>query len=172
MRSAVCAVGMLLVFNGGAVTVHTWVDSGGVRHYADAPPADGQNSSEMQIEATPAGPGAGAGTDDDYYSIINQWNRTRAEKEAGAALQIQRDRNPDNSLAPPLAPPNYVEPLPRGLIYPGAMPYGFGYGDGYGRGNRHQGQPPPVEPRPPSAPLTARNPAKINTPGPVWPSLR
>ena len=72
----------------GAVTVHTWVDEQGVTHFADAPPGGAQPSNEVEVDE---GPTKGR-AEDDYYSIVNQWQRLRAEREAQDALALERDR--------------------------------------------------------------------------------
>ena len=172
LRAAMIAVGVLVTCDCVAVTVHTWVDAEGVRHYADAPPAGAQDSHELQIDNSPAAPA------NDYYSIVNQWNRTRAEKQADAAMQIEKDRAA--AAAAPPAPPTYIEQPPRALLYPGASPYGYGFGfDNDNRGGRHHhhhsddddDRPPAVAPRPPSH-FEGRNPTMVNTPPPPWPSAR
>ncbi len=137
-----------------AVTVHTWVDGDGVRHFADAPPADQVPSSEITVDEGPPL----AGLDGDYYSIGNQWQRLRAEREAQAAMELERERidaaRRDGSSAPPPA-----DEQARTRVYPsyyGSPPF---YGSPY---------PTPTEERGPPSP---RN-AFVNTPPPVWPRER
>ncbi len=72
-----------------AVTVHTWVDEAGVRHYADAPPSAPEADSiaiELADTSTPAD------VREDYYSIVNQWQRLREERAASDALALERAR--------------------------------------------------------------------------------
>ena len=137
-----------------AVTVHTWVDADGVRHFADAPPATaGTSSSEITIDS-----GATPLADDvDYYSISNQWQRLRAERESLDALALEQRRI---DAGPPLAPPPVVlDSGPRSVFYPNFF-----------------GLPPRFDP-PYSPPVPARGHpsprnAFVNTPPPVWPRER
>ena len=139
-----------------AITVHTWIDSDGVRHFADAPPAGDQPATVIELADMPV-----AAADDDYYSIVNQWKRLRAERESAAVLSLERERIEAAAPTPPAA--DYAEPPRRLAIYPGA--YGYGYPLAY------------VPPRPapfmemPSA-ITPRRNANVNTPVPLWPRQR
>lgn len=121
-----CVVGLGFNTTSQAVTVHTWIDSEGVRHFADGPPADQAPSSEIVISDRAPGNAQG----DDYYSIDKQWQRLRAEGEARDALALERQRieeaRHDYYVPPPLDPqparPNYYPnfyglPLPYGTPY-------------------------------------------------------
>lgn len=176
-RRALACAAVLWLAPAWAATVHTWVDADGVRHYSDAPPADGKETRQIEIEDAPPRPAG-----DDYYSIVNQWNRTRAEREAGTAQQLERERI--ESTAPPPAPvppePTQSEPS-RGVVYPGFVPYGYGagmppYGGWPAQGPHHHrhdyDDEPPVAPPPPPARTSAGNPHSVNTPAPVLPSQR
>ena len=137
-----------------AVTVHTWVDADGVRHFADAPPAAaGTSSSEITIDggATPLA------DDVDYYSISNQWQRLRAERESLDALALEQRRI---DAVPPFAPAPVVQDSgPRSVFYPNffGLPPRFG--------------PPYPAPVPARGYPSPRN-AFVNTPPPVWPRER
>ena len=150
----VWALSLGLVAASQAVTVHTWVDGDGVRHFADAPPAEPVPSSEITVDEGPPL----AGLDGDYYSIGNQWQRLRAEREAQAAMELERERidatRRDESSAPPPA-----DEYPRTTVYPsyyGVPPF---YGSPYPMTSDERGPPSP------------RN-AFVNTPPPVWPRER
>jgi hypothetical protein len=143
-----------------AVTVHTWGDEAGVRHYADAPPANAAGTEAFEIADT--GPLADAATD--YYSVTNQWARVRAEREASAARRAEAAAA-RTARAPAWAPPIVVEqrggwPLPYGGYY--GLPYpGPGQAHrGHGRGER--------------AAQLARpgGPAFVPAPTPAWPRER
>lgn len=142
----------------GAVTVHTWVDEQGVTHFADAPPGGAQPSNEVEVDEGPADPRA----DDDYYSIVNQWQRLRAEREAQDALALERDRlDAERSPPSPSAPSAVPEDDPIFI-----SPY---YGFGAGRYPGHHHPAPPLEDYsgPPSPPGSF-----VNIKPPTWPSRR
>ena len=85
---------MLLLFiistTGFAVTVHTWVDDDGVRHYADAPPSTAKaESAAIELDDRRI---TDSDAEDDFYSINNQWARVRAERELDAEQKIERER--------------------------------------------------------------------------------
>ncbi len=138
-----------------AVTVHTWVDADGVRHFADAPPADGAPDSVSEI--TLDGGDALAPSDADYYSISNQWERLRAEREAQNTLDLER-RRIDAEQADP-APPPVSADVPRSVFYPNYYGLPPRFGPLYPRPHHERGPPSP------------RN-AYVNTPPPVWPRER
>ncbi|MBX9605344.1 MAG: DUF4124 domain-containing protein [Gammaproteobacteria bacterium] len=142
----------------GAVTVHTWVDEQGVTHFADAPPGGAQPSNEVEVDEGPMD----ARAEDDYYSIVNQWQRLRAEREAQDALALERDRlDAERAPSPPVAPTPAPEDDPMFL-----SPY---YGFGAGRYPGHHHHPPPLEDYsgPPSPPGSF-----VNIKPPTWPSRR
>lgn len=138
-----------------AVTVHTWVDADGVRHFADAPPA-GAAASNASAFTLDVGEGLAPG-DADYYSISNQWQRLRAEREAQNAMDLEQ-RRIDAAQAEP-APAPLAEDVPRSVFYPSyyGLPPRFG----------------PLYPHPAGerGPPSPRN-AFVNTPPPVWPRER
>ena len=71
-----------------AVTVHTWIDGDGVRHYSDEPPASATaDPRRFVIADTPA-----AASDEDYYSIVNQWQRMREERDESKAHRLEREQ--------------------------------------------------------------------------------
>ncbi|MGE0858589.1 MAG: DUF4124 domain-containing protein [Gammaproteobacteria bacterium] len=147
-----------------AVTVHTWVDEQGVTHFADAPPGGAQPSNEVEVDEGPTE----AGAEDDYYSIVNQWQRLRAEREAQDALALERDRlEAELSPSAPVAPTPTPEDDPM-FISPY---YGFGAGRYPGRhhDHGHDHHSPPFEDYsgPPSPPGSF-----VNIKPPAWPSRR
>ncbi len=120
-----------------AVTVHTWVDDDGVRHYADAPPGEPATAS-TPIELS--GHDAAAAAGDDYYSIVNQWSRLREERDAADALALECERLRRTS-PPPTAQP--AASVPRQVYAPGygyGVPYAYG-SHAYGRGAYGAGYP-------------------------------
>ncbi len=138
-----------------AVTVHTWIDADGVRHFADAPPAGdaGAGASEITVDVGDAlAPG-----DADYYSISHQWQRLRAEREAQNAMDLERRRI--DAVQTATSSPTVAKDEPQPRYYPNyyALPPRFGplY------------PPPSAQPGPPSP----RN-AFVNTPPPLWPRER
>lgn len=145
---------LALVSVSQAVTVHTWIDSDGVRHFADQPPTDQSASSEMTVdEGAPVASDAA-----DYYSIGNQWQRLRAEREALAALDLERQRRAAVQGAQSAAQPP-VDTTIRAPVYPA-----------------YYGSPPFVqwpEPMPSDerGPPSPRN-AYVNKPPPLWPRQR
>jgi len=148
--------GLLLVSTlTSAVTVHTWVDADGVRHFADAPPAGAAAASASEITLD-VGEGLAPG-DADYYSISNQWQRLRAERDAQNAIDLER-RRIDAAQAEE-APPPLAEDVPRSVFYPGYYGLPPRLGPHY---------PRPVDERGPPSP---RN-AFVNTPAPPWPRER
>ncbi len=145
-----------------AVTVHTWLDEHGVRHYADAPPAAGEASEQIEFAAADL---AVNDAGEDYYSITNQWQRLRAEREAEAeqALARQRLRAEQRQAAT-----DYPPPSNRGGYLP-FLPYGAGYGfdrrHGYGRS--------PAQSSDRGAHLDhRRRHGFAPTPAPLWPRQR
>lgn len=122
---ALCAPAAGPVF---AVTVHTWVDSDGVRHYADEAPA--QTATE-QFDIDARDPDA---AEDDYYSINNQWARVRAEREADAALRLEQQRLRAEQAAARQAQENTRNPRDERYYargFNGYFPFGGGYGFGH-----------------------------------------
>ena len=154
-RSSAALLLLLWATASAAVTVHTWVDADGVRHFADAPPAGAAHDSASEI--TLDGGAAQAPGDSDYYSITNQWQRLRAEREAQSAMDLER-RRIDAEQADP-APLAVTEDVPRSVFYP-----------------NYYGLPPHVGPHSPQpyeerGPPSPRN-AYVNKPPPVWPRER
>ncbi len=135
-----------------AVTVHTWIDSNGVRHFADGPPADQVPSNEIVInDSAPSNAPGG-----DYYSIDNQWQRLRAEGEARDALALERQRIEEanrDDYAPLPPPPEPARPNYYPNFYGFPLPYGAPYI------SEERGPPSP------------RN-AFVNKTPPLWPRQR
>jgi len=137
-----------------AVTVHTWVDADGVRHFADAPPSD--QSAAASSEITIDGGAAAVAEDVDYYSISNQWQRLRQERDAQNAVELERQRI---EAAQDESPPPLPEEPSQPAYYPNYYNLPPRFGPLYPHGEPERGQPSP------------RN-AKVNTPPPVWPRER
>ena len=140
-----------------AVTVHTWVDADGVRHFADAPPSGDANASTNASEITLDVGSSLAPGDADYYSISNQWQRLRAEREAQAAMDLE-NRRIDAAQSEP-SPPAVAEDMPRSVFYPSYYSLPPRVGPFYPMPSGERGPPSP------------RN-AHVNTPPPVWPRER
>ena len=154
-RSAAALCLLLWATSSVAVTVHTWLDADGVRHFADAPPAGAAPDSAREI--TLDGGDALAPGDADYYSISNQWQRLRAEREAQNAMDLER-RRIDAEQAEP-APPTVTEDVPRSVFYPNYYGLPPRVGPHYRQPYEERGPPSP------------RN-AFVNRPPPVWPRER
>lgn len=151
MRWALAASLCWSAMAGAAVTVHTWRDAQGVRHFADKPPAEPGTTDAAEITLDT---GAALDPSDlDYYSIAQQWQRLRAERDAQNALELEKrriDAGSDNTPAPVAAQ------LPHSVFYPSF----------YGLPGRPGPLPSPAGgERGPSSP---RN-AYVNAPVPPWP---
>ena len=93
----------------------------------------------------------------DYYSISNQWQRLRAEREAQAAMDLE-NRRIDAAQSEP-SPPAVAEDMPRSVFYPSYYSLPPRVGPFYPMPSGERGPPSP------------RN-AHVNTPPPVWPRER
>lgn len=120
-----------------ALTVHTWLDAEGIRHYADAPPAAAVAESERIELADPLQGDEDAAAD--YYSISNQWARLRDERDASDARALERKKLlveqrqlQSESRSPP-------QDAYRNGGYRGYAPYYPGQYGGYGQGGYGQG---------------------------------
>ncbi|MGR8919705.1 MAG: DUF4124 domain-containing protein [Gammaproteobacteria bacterium] len=114
----------LLACPASAVTVHTWVDENGVRHFSDTPPAGVTVTEQFELDEPAADAPA---PEADYYSITNQWERLREEREADAARSIERARVRAEQRA--AATPPVVQEIYPGGGFGGVLPYaGFPYG--------------------------------------------
>ena len=129
-----------------AITVHTWIDGGGVRHYSDAPPTTGVADRE-QIVITDI-PSEGIEAKDDYYSIVNQWQRMREERRESDALRLEQARLKVEARAVANTqtnepPPAYHRGYPIGLY---GSPYtrgrNLGFPDPHGIDVSNRGRPP------------------------------
>lgn len=123
----------------GNVTVHTWIDEQGVRHFADAPPSSNIDTAQLVLyEPDPDVAGV-----DDYYSIVNQWSRMRDERAARDELSLERERlRLERAQKSEHTTPVYAD-YPRPVVG-GFVPYGYGrrigFGDqGYGRSGHGPG---------------------------------
>lgn len=157
------ALGLALAFGtAGAVTVHTWVDEAGVRHFADAPPAAADTQSETLVLADLAPPDGTAA--EDPYSIVNQWQRVRAEREArdAASLERERLRAAQRDARAAAAP----EPPVRSYGgYPLFLPYGLPHA------GRHHARPRGFR-APPGGRIGERRRSVVHVPPPEWPRQR
>ncbi len=73
-----------------AATIHSWIDADGITHFSDIPPAtDVTDATIIELsDKYPPLPDPEA----DYYSIANQWNRMREERDAKNKLSLERAR--------------------------------------------------------------------------------
>lgn len=119
---------------GYAVTVHTWKDAQGVTHFSDEPGPVGTPSNEIVLDKI-AGQSVQA---DDYYSIANQWQRLKSEKDLAAKNRLEkqqlaaaeRARKAEFERQSAAQQLDYAPTYPvfgRGLVY-----HGGGYHRGYG----------------------------------------
>ncbi len=70
-----------------ADTVHKWVDEKGVTHYSDkAPKSTNYSAKQIDISDVYATPEK----EDDYYSIVNQWDRMHEERLERKKLQLEK----------------------------------------------------------------------------------
>ena len=81
-----CSIGL----SAPAATVHRWVDEDGVTHFSDAPPAVAvRDVKTLELsENFPAAPDTRA----DYYSIANQWERMREERDQKDQVALEKAR--------------------------------------------------------------------------------
>lgn len=95
IRSFIICVMSLALYDGTAVAdaVYTWVDDDGVTHYSDTPPSKGSpGAGEVETVAMPGGFPEVAEVTDNYYSIVNQWQRIQEERARKEELDLERRR--------------------------------------------------------------------------------
>ncbi|MGR8950609.1 MAG: DUF4124 domain-containing protein [Gammaproteobacteria bacterium] len=85
---SICA-GLVFANNAVSVTVHTWKDADGVTHFSDAPSPTGIESETLNFDALEDKKKQDV---DDFYSIANQWQRLRAERDAARALREAKEQ--------------------------------------------------------------------------------
>lgn len=135
-----------------AVTVHKWTDANGVTHFSDEPAPHGTVSDTLSLEKLDTN---SAATNEDFYSIANQWQRLKAERDADrarkdakaqrraaerlAALELEAAEQSSQQQSNPV----FVGPVnQRGFWGGGPLPYGARWGDrgrGFGRGGDIRG---------------------------------
>ena len=81
-----CSIGLSVP----AATVHRWVDEHGVTHFSDAPPS-GDVDDVKTLELSDDFPAA-PDTRTNYYSIANQWERMREERDEKTRVELQKAR--------------------------------------------------------------------------------
>jgi len=73
--------------------VYTWTDENGITHFSDAPPTrTAAASGEVETMAMPTGFPETTGPAEDYYSVINQWQRMQEERAAREELALEQRR--------------------------------------------------------------------------------
>lgn len=151
---AILATSSSLVFSqwGFAVTVHTWKDANGVTHFSDEPAPEGVTADTVELDKFTDNNDAAS---EDFYSIANQWQRLKAERdetrarreakaqrraaERQAAFELQAAREANQAQSHPV----FVGPVNgRGIWSGGPLPYGqrglgFRARDSFGRGHRN-----------------------------------
>ena len=75
-------IGLVFVNSATAITVHTWKDEHGVTHFSDSPSPAGVESEALNFDQLRE---KSADNSEDYYSIANQWQRLKAERDASNA---------------------------------------------------------------------------------------
>jgi len=130
----------------GADVVHQWVDADGVTHFSDQLPATADvvvETSEFPNEYPQI-----ADVSSDYYSIANQWQRMKQEREDEEKLKIERAKAraalQQAQQPPPPAQSEHYLPRTYPIIYPvGSRGRGFHgaalglhHGDEFGQGHR------------------------------------
>ena len=80
----ILTISSALVFShtGLAVTVHKWKDANGVTHFSDEPAPQDMVSETLEYEGLA---NRESKSEDDFYSIANQWQRLKAERDATLA---------------------------------------------------------------------------------------
>lgn len=124
----------LVPLSASAGTVHTWVDEDGVTHFSDEPPESQQV--DVTVLEVPENFPQPAAADEDYYSIVNQWQRAQEERMAREQLKLERAKlkAEQRRQSPDYAEIRY-EPVPY-VVAPARYP-GF-YDPGYGFNPRHK----------------------------------
>jgi len=112
-----------------AATVHQWVDASGITHFSDSPPPENVSAAktlELSDDFPPA-----VDTRSDYYSIANQWDRMRQERDAKSRLRLERDKiRAERAAAVAYSEPQQDYGSER--YYPLYLP-NYGYGGPYAR---------------------------------------
>ncbi len=117
-----------------AATVHRWVDEHGVTHFSDAPPAE--NVSDVKtLELSDDYPDA-VDTRTNYYSIANQWERMRVEREQKNRVELEKARiRADKAAAVAYSEPVVEAREPR--YFPAYFPPVGNRGRAFQRAQRH-----------------------------------
>tara|TARA_R110002096_G_scaffold312853_1_gene507141 strand:+ start:11276 stop:11791 length:516 start_codon:yes stop_codon:yes gene_type:complete len=167
-----CSIGVSAL----AATVHRWVDEHGVTHFSDAPPA-GTVSDVTTLELSDDFPDA-SDTRTNYYSIANQWERLRVEREQKTRIELEKARLRAEQAAAVAYSEPAAEPQERRyypLYFPPAANRGRAYqrpyrdfdhnrGNGHGRAGerrRIDGKPGRGESRTGGRVTTAREPMRL-----------
>ena len=126
-----CIVAMLLACAGllsleaFAISIHQWVDADGVTHFSDTPPAAATPEvTVIELDAQYGTPAVA----EDYYSIVNQWQRMRDERNESDQLRLQRDRLRTEAAAVQVVPVSAPSRYSGYGYYPS---YGRSYGGSY-----------------------------------------
>ena len=151
----ILTISLALVFShaGLAVTVHKWKDANGVTHFSDEPAPKHIVSETIEYEDLA---NRDSKSNDDFYSIANQWQRLKAERDATLArreLKAQRQAAERQAAYELQAAREANQPSSNPVVYGpvnqrgfwGGVPVGLGHrGLGFGRGqgfHREYGRP-------------------------------
>lgn len=119
-----CSIGLSVP----AATVHRWVDEHGVTHFSDAPPA-GAAADVKTLELSDDFPTA-PDTHANYYSIANQWERMREERNEKNQVALEKARiRAEKAAAVAYSEPTAEPEAPR--YYPAYFPRAANYGRGF-----------------------------------------
>ena len=115
-----------------AATVHRWVDEHGVTHFSDAPPAGVANDVKT-LELSEDFPTA-PDTRTNYYSIANQWERMREERDENTRVELEKARIRAEKAAAVAYSEPAAEPQERRyypIYFPPAVNRGRAHGQPY-----------------------------------------
>lgn len=134
-RSWLCKLGIILgltVVGPGAyaVTIHTWIDGAGVRHFSQFPPAEGEQAVDTLVLENPP-PAPAQDRLQTIRDVARDLELSRQQREqqraAEAAAQpatppVSKDQEPESQ--PIFIPYPYDMPYPRPPHPPGRHPHG------------------------------------------------
>ncbi len=131
-----------------AAVVHKWVDADGITHYSDQAPEP--STTQVTLIEVPETRSVKGNMNNDFYSIVNQWQRMHKERIEHEKLKLEQAKL---KAAQQSATPQFVyinEPPAKQVVYayPGAY-YRRHNRSHYYKGHRHnsgyrhyRGKPP------------------------------
>lgn len=81
-------ISILFVSSAMATEIHKWVDEHGITHYSDEAP--GVQDVEVTLIEVPATYSTNKNSEEDYYSITNQWKRIHEERIALEKIKLEK----------------------------------------------------------------------------------